>query len=198
LIYFIFRDDTYVIYSVFTCFMIIGEFAAGVRILLEKDRQDTIFQKTRKIPEKYQKIIFYQKTPEARRRRRRREDPGAASRTGGAAWPLAAPALCEGALAHVWSRPFVYFIVPENLSQGGAQRETQPPLWGGKTPEREKLSGRQKSAGEIPSRRGEIVITIALDFIGIIIISICITSTFISTITTPSRCNILSWILLYS
>jgi hypothetical protein len=57
--------------------------------------------------------------------------------------------------------------------------------------EREKLSGRQKSAGEIPSRRGEIVaiiITIALDFIGIIII---ITSTFISTITTPSRCNIL-------
>jgi hypothetical protein len=57
--------------------------------------------------------------------------------------------------------------------------------------EREKLSGRQKSAGEIPSRRGEIiaiVITITLDFIGIIII---ITSTSISTITTPSRCNIL-------
>jgi hypothetical protein len=56
--------------------------------------------------------------------------------------------------------------------------------------EREKLSGRQKSAGEIPSRRGEIIaiiITIAMDFIGIIII----TNTFISTITTPSRCNIL-------
>jgi hypothetical protein len=50
--------------------MIIGGFAAGVRILLEKDRQDTIFQKIRKIPEKYQKIIFYQKTPEARRRSR--------------------------------------------------------------------------------------------------------------------------------
>jgi hypothetical protein len=49
----------------------------------------------------------------------------------------------------------------------------------------------QKSAREIPSRRGEIIaiiITIALDFIGIIII---ITSTFISTITTPSRYNIL-------
>jgi hypothetical protein len=60
---------------------------------------------------------------------------------------------------------------------------------------REKLSSRQKSAGEIPSRRGEIVtivITIALDFIGIIIIIInTITSTFISTITMPSRCNIL-------
>jgi hypothetical protein len=33
-----------------------------------------------------------------------------------------------------------------------------------------------------------------LDFIGIIII-IIITSTFISTITTPSCCNILGWIL---
>jgi hypothetical protein len=57
--------------------------------------------------------------------------------------------------------------------------------------EREKLSGRQKSAGEISSRRGEIVtivITITLDFIGIIII---ITSTFIFTIIMPSRYNIL-------
>jgi hypothetical protein len=55
--------------------------------------------------------------------------------------------------------------------------------------ERGKLSGRQKSAREILSRRGEIVaivITIVLHFIGIII-----TSAFISTITMPSRCNIL-------
>jgi hypothetical protein len=66
---------------------------------------------------------------------------------------------------------------------------------GRKTPEREKLSGRHKSAGEIPFRRGEIIaiiITIAPDFIGIIIIIISITSTFISTITTLSRYNILS------
>jgi hypothetical protein len=73
LIYFIFRDDTYVVSSVSTCLMIIGGIAAGVRILLEKDRQDTIFRKIGKIPEKYQKIIFYQKTPEARRRSR--EEP---------------------------------------------------------------------------------------------------------------------------
>jgi hypothetical protein len=73
LIYFIFRDDTYVVFSVFTCLMIIGGFAAGVRILLEKDRQDTIFRRIRKIPEKYHKIILYQKTPEARRRSR--EEP---------------------------------------------------------------------------------------------------------------------------
>jgi hypothetical protein len=53
--------------------MIIGGFVAGVRIQLEKDRQDTIFQKIRKILEKYQKIIFYQKTLEARRRSR--EEP---------------------------------------------------------------------------------------------------------------------------
>jgi hypothetical protein len=54
--------------------MIVGGFAARVRILLEKDRQDTIFWKIRKIPEKYQKIIFSQKTQEARRRRQ--EEPG--------------------------------------------------------------------------------------------------------------------------
>jgi hypothetical protein len=70
LIYFIFRDDTYVVSSVFACLMIVGGFVAGVRILLEKDRQDTIFQKIRKILEKYQKIIFCRKTQEARRRSR--------------------------------------------------------------------------------------------------------------------------------
>jgi hypothetical protein len=58
--------------------------------------------------------------------------------------------------------------------------------------ERDKHSGRQESARKIPSRRGEIVaivITIMLDFIGIIIIFF-FTSTSISIITTPSRCNI--------
>jgi hypothetical protein len=104
---------------------------------------------------------------------------------GGAAWPLAAPALCEGALAH--SSLFAYFIVLENLSEGGSELDTAASA-GRKTPEREKLSGRQKSAGEIPFRKGEIVaivITIASDFIRIII-TIIITSTFISTITTSS------------
>jgi hypothetical protein len=199
LIYFIFRDDTYVISPVSTCLMIIGGFAAGVRILLEKGPSRDHILKIRKIPEKCQEITFYQKTLEARRRSR--EESGAASHIGGAAWPLAAPALCEGALAHSSSRPFAYFIVPENLSErGGSELDTAASA-GRKTPEREKLSGRQKSAGEISSRRGEIVaiiITITPEFIGIIIIIISITSTFISTITTPSRCNILSWILLYS
>jgi hypothetical protein len=60
--------------------------------------------------------------------------------------------------------------------------------------EREKLSSRQKSVREIPSWRGEIVaivITIELGFIGIIISITIITSTFIFTITAPSRCNLL-------
>jgi hypothetical protein len=61
-----------------------------------------------------------------------------------------------------------------------------PPLRGGKHREREKLSGREKSTGEIPSRRGKIiaiVIIIALYFIGIIIITIIIISS-----TLMARC----------
>jgi hypothetical protein len=70
LIYFIFRYNTYVFFSVFACLMIIGGFAAGVRILLEKGPSRHHILKIRKIPEKYEKIIFCQKTEEAGRRRR--------------------------------------------------------------------------------------------------------------------------------
>jgi hypothetical protein len=73
LIYFTFRDDTYVVSSVFTCLMIIRGFAVGVRILLEKGPSRHHILKDQEIPEKYQKIIFFQKTEEARRRRR--EEP---------------------------------------------------------------------------------------------------------------------------
>jgi hypothetical protein len=93
-------------------------------------------------------------------------------------------------LAHFWHHPLAYIVVPKNLSQGGFGDRLRR-LCGAENTEREKLSGRQKSAGEIPSRRGEIVaiiITITQDFIGIIII---ITNTSISTITTPSHYNIL-------
>jgi hypothetical protein len=50
--------------------MIIGGFAAGVKILLEKGPSRHHILKIRKISEKCQEIIFYQKTPEARRRSR--------------------------------------------------------------------------------------------------------------------------------
>jgi hypothetical protein len=53
LIYFIFKVDTYVISFVFTCLMIIGGFAAGVRILLEKGASRDHILKIRKIPENY-------------------------------------------------------------------------------------------------------------------------------------------------
>jgi hypothetical protein len=90
LIYFIFRDDTYVVSSVFTCLMIIGGFAAGVRILLEKDRQDTIFRKIKKIPKNTRKLYFAERLrkPEGGGER----SQGVGSHIGGAAWPLAAPA----------------------------------------------------------------------------------------------------------
>jgi hypothetical protein len=71
LIYFTFRDDTYVVFFVFTCLMIIGGFAAGVRILLEKGPSRHRILEDQEILEKYQKIIFYQKTEVARRRRRK-------------------------------------------------------------------------------------------------------------------------------
>jgi hypothetical protein len=70
LIHFTFRDDTYVISSVFTCLMIIGGFAVGVRILLEKGPSRHRISEDREILEKYQEILFYQKTEVARRRRR--------------------------------------------------------------------------------------------------------------------------------
>jgi hypothetical protein len=145
------------------------------------------------IPEKYQEIIFYQNTEKAKRRRLE-EPQGRLTHRGRGLTPGRA-ACCVAALAHFCHRPFAYFIVPKNLSQRGGSKIDTATSAGRKTSEREKLSGRKESAREIPSWRGEIiaiVITIAPDFIGIIIIIISITSTLISTITTPSRCNILS------
>jgi hypothetical protein len=151
-----------------------------------------MFRKIRKFQKNTKKLYFARrlKKPEGGGERIHR----ASSHTGGAALPLATPAYCVATLAHFCHCPFAYIVVPENLSElGGSEIDTAASA-GWKTPEREKLSSRQESTGEIPSRRGEIIaiiITIALDFIGIIII-ISITSTFISTITTPSRCNISS------
>jgi hypothetical protein len=190
LIYFTFRDDTYVVSSVFTCLMIVGGFPTRVRIRLEKGPSRHHVSEDQEIPERYQKITFRQKTKEARRRRR--EEPQGGLTHKGASPPLATPACGEATLAHYCHRPFAYIIVPENLSERGGSEIDTAASAGRKTPEREKLFGRQESAGEIPSWRGDIiaiVIIIARDFIRIIIL---VTSTFIFTITTPSRCNILS------
>jgi hypothetical protein len=165
--------------------MIIGGFAAGIRILLEKAPSRHHILEDQEIPEKYQEIIFYHKTEEARRRRR--EEPrGRLTHRGRGLTPGHAGLLC-GRPGPLLPSPLRVFHRPQkSKSRGGSEIDTAASA-GQKTPEREKLSGRQESAEEIPSRRGEIVaivITIAPDFIGIIII-ISITSTFISTITTP-------------
>jgi hypothetical protein len=70
LIYFTFTDDTYIVSSVFTCLMIIGGFAAGVRILLEKGPSRHNVLEDQKISKKYQEIMFRQKTEAAKKRRR--------------------------------------------------------------------------------------------------------------------------------
>jgi hypothetical protein len=53
--------------------MIIGGFAVGVKIFLEKGPSRHDVSEDQEILEKYQKIIFCQKSKEARRRRR--EEP---------------------------------------------------------------------------------------------------------------------------
>jgi hypothetical protein len=60
--------------------MIIGGFAVGVRILLEKEPSRHHILEDQKIPEKYQEIIFCQKTEEARRRRREEQQGGLTTR----------------------------------------------------------------------------------------------------------------------
>jgi hypothetical protein len=52
LIYFTFKDDTYVVFSVFTCLIFIGGFAAGVKILLEKGPSRHHVSEDQKIPKK--------------------------------------------------------------------------------------------------------------------------------------------------
>jgi hypothetical protein len=59
------------------------------------------------------------------------------------------------------------------------------------TRERKALRQAEICRGNSFPERGDHRHRLALDFIGIIITIILITSTFISTITTPSRCNIL-------
>jgi hypothetical protein len=97
-------------------------------------------------------------------------------------------------LAHFCQHPLAYIVVPENLRPKGGSEIDSAASAGRKTERERKLSSRQKSTGEILSQRGEIVaivIAIELGLIGIIIFITIITSTFIFTITTPSRCNIL-------
>jgi hypothetical protein len=61
------------------------------------------------------------------------------------------------ALVHLWHRPFAYIVSPKNLRPGRGSQIDSTASAGRKTHRERKLSGRKKSAGEIPFRRGEIV-----------------------------------------
>jgi hypothetical protein len=85
--------------------------------------------------------------------------------------------------------PLRIYDCPENLRLGEPSEKYSAASAGRKTKREKKLSGRQKSVREIPSRKGEIIVIITvikLGFIGIIIT--IITSTIITSL---SRCNIL-------
>jgi hypothetical protein len=184
LIYFIFRDDTYVVSSIFACLMIIGELAAGVRILLEKGPSRHHIFEDQKFQENIHKFIFYRMTKEAKRRERG-EQPGAHTTRWRGPGPGHATQWCGHPGPPLPSPPRVYGRPQKPKTKGGI-RDRLRRLCGIENTKREKLSDRQKSTGEIPSRRGEIIaiiITIELGFIGIIISITIITNTFIFTIT---------------
>jgi hypothetical protein len=79
--------------------------------------------------------------------------------------------------------PLHVYHHPKNLRLEEPSEKYSATSVGQKTERKKKLSGRQKSAGEILSQRGEIITIITiieLGFIGIII-----TSTIITIITSP-------------
>jgi hypothetical protein len=119
LIYFTFRDDTYVVSSIFTCLMIIGGFATRVRILLEKRPSRHYISEDREIPEKYQKIIFYQKTDVARRRR---EEPQGGHTTRGRTPTPGRAGLWCGHPGPLLPSPLHVFHRPRKPKLRGAQR----------------------------------------------------------------------------
>jgi hypothetical protein len=163
--------------------MIIRELTAGVRILLEKGPSRRHISEDQQFQENTQKFIFHRKTEVARRIGRGEPPRAHTTRWRGPALGRATQ-WCGRPGPPLPAPPRVYHL-PKNLRPGGSEIDSAASA-GQKTHRERKLSGRQKSAGEIPSRRGEIVaivIAIEMGLIGIII--------FIITITTPSRCNIL-------
>jgi hypothetical protein len=129
--------------------MIIGEFTARVRILLEKGLSRYNINEDQKLSENTQKFLFDQET-EVARRRGRGEPPGAHTTPwrgpglGRAAWWCGRP-------GPPLALPLRVYRLPENLRLGGGSRIDSAAFAGRKTHRERKLSGRQKSIGEIPS-----------------------------------------------
>jgi hypothetical protein len=97
------------------------------------------------------------------------------------------------ALAHLCHRPFAY-IVSMKTKTGGRIAESLRRLCEAENTQREKALRQAEICWGNSFPEGEIIAIITvieLSFIGIIIITTIATSTFITIITTPSRCNIL-------
>ena len=130
------------------------------------------------------------------RRRTRGEPPGAQTpprrgSTLGRAW---AP---HGGHVSPSAPPFRVYHPFDLKITGDALKKYSAAASGAETTERENLSDREKSAGEIPSRRAEIVaivIAITTGFIGIIINIILTDNTIIST--APLRSAVTSRVIL--
>jgi hypothetical protein len=58
LIYFIFRDDTYVVFSVFTYLMILGGFAVGVGFCWKRTVKTPYFGRSGKFQKNTRKLYF--------------------------------------------------------------------------------------------------------------------------------------------
>jgi len=171
--------------------MIIGELLTGVRILLEKAPSGYNISEDQQLTENIPKLLFFQMTEPAKRGGR--GGPPWAHPIGRRGPQSRRAATWGGSPGPPQPSPFRVLHRPETLRRGGSSRIVRAASSRRKTPERKELSGRQKSAGEIPSRRGEIVAivtVIELDFIGIIIIIISTTDTVISTAAPRLRCNI--------
>ena len=111
------------------------------------------------------------------------DGPGGAHTTPGRGSPLSRALARCGAPDPPQALPLRVLHPPETLRHGESVRKNSAASTRRKQQREKKLSGREKSAGEILSRRGEIVailIVIMVDLIGIIIIIISITVTTIT------------------
>ena len=136
-------------------------------------------------------FLFYQKMELAKRGGL--DGPGGTHTTPGRGPHLGRALVWCGVPGPPQTLPLRVLHPPETLRHGESQKKYSAASTGRKQQREKKLSGREKSAREIPSRRGEIIailIVIVLDFIGVIIIII---STAITTITAaPSRSAVTS------
>ena len=140
--------------------MIIGELTVGARILLEKGPSRHYIYEDQQCPKNIPKLLFCQMAEAAKR-----------GGKGGPPWahtmswrghPLGRAATWCGGPGPPQPVPLRVLHTPETLMYGEPSRKYSAASTRRKTTDREKLSRREKSAGEIRSRRGEIIAIITV------------------------------------